>query len=205
MKVLVVDDHPLVREGLASVIRQLGADTHVLSAGDAPAALLLAADHADLDLVVLDLMMPGMDGARALIEFMRCLPAVPIVVLSASEDPADARRVFEHGARGYVPKSAGAPTLLAALRLVLAGDLYIPPLILSAAGMRSGAARLAGLTERQVEVLRHIAEGHSNAKIAADLTLSEKTVKSHITSIFKALNVFSRTQAAAAARESGLV
>jgi DNA-binding NarL/FixJ family response regulator len=203
MKVLVVDDHPLVREGLASVIRQLGADTHVLAAGDASAALQLAASHADLDLVVLDLMMPGMDGARALIEFMRCVPAVPIVVLSASEDPADARRVFEHGARGYVPKSAGAATLLAALRLVLAGDLYIPPLILSAAG--ATAARAAGLTARQLDVLARIAEGHSNAKIAADLTLSEKTVKSHITAIFKVLNVFSRTQAAAAAHELGLV
>jgi DNA-binding NarL/FixJ family response regulator len=203
MKVLVVDDHPLVREGLASVIRQLGPETAVLGAGDAADALLLAVDHADLALVVLDLMMPGMDGARALIEFMRRLPDVPVVVLSASEDPADARRVFEHGARGYVPKSAGPGTLLTALRMALNGDLYIPPLILNAPGGR-GPGRLGGLTERQLDVLRRIADGHSNGKIAADLSLSEKTVKSHITSIFKALNVFSRTQAAAAAREAGL-
>jgi two-component system nitrate/nitrite response regulator NarL len=212
MKVLIVDDHPVLREGLTALLRQSGSDTSVLQAGDAAEALAFVAQHADLDIVVLDIVLPGMSGLPAIAEIARLRPDLPIVVLSSSENPQDARRALAQGALGYVPKSASRQTLLAAIRLVLNGDLYVPPLILD----ETAAARLAHLrrgagpggltlTDRQADVLRRLCEGQSNRTIALDLGLSEKTVKAHVTGIFRALNVVSRTQAAAIAREIGLI
>ena len=210
MKVLIVDDHPVLREGLTALLRQSGSDTSVLQAGDAAEALAFVAQHADLDIVVLDIVLPGMSGLPAIAEIARLRPDLPIVVLSSSENPQDARRALAQGALGYVPKSASRQTLLAAIRLVLNGDLYVPPLILD----ETAAARLAhlgrgaglvALTDRQIDVLRRLVEGQSNKIIALDLGLSEKTVKAHVTRIFKALNVVSRTQAAAIAQEIGII
>jgi two-component system, NarL family, nitrate/nitrite response regulator NarL len=212
MKVLIVDDHPVLREGLAALLRQSGPDTSVLQAGDAAEALAFVAQHADLDIVVLDIVLPGMSGLPAIAEIARMRPDLPIVVLSSSENPQDARRALAHGALGYVPKSANPQTLLAAIRLVMNGDLYVPPLILdeTAAARLTHLGRGAGpgglaLTDRQIDVLRRLVEGQSNKIIALDLGLSEKTVKAHVTRIFKALNVVSRTQAAAIAQEIGII
>ena len=119
MKLLVVDDHPIVRDGLAALLGQMGPDTVVLQVGDAGGALALVAAHADLDVVVLDIAMPGMDGLRALAEFGRTRPELPVIVISASEDARDAREALAKGALGYVPKSASQHTLLSAIRLVL--------------------------------------------------------------------------------------
>jgi two-component system, NarL family, nitrate/nitrite response regulator NarL len=210
MKVLVIDDHPVIRAGLSALLCQLGSDTTVLQAGDAEQALGIAGQHPDLDIVVLDLMMPGLGGFPVIAEFGRIRPDLPILVLSSSEDPQDARKAFAHGALGYVPKSAGQNTLLAAVRLVLNGDLYVPPLILTEPPSTylprlSPSAGGAVLTDRQIDVLRRLGEGQSNRTIALELGLSEKTVKAHVTAIFRALNVVSRTQAAAAGREAGLI
>jgi two-component system nitrate/nitrite response regulator NarL len=210
MKVLVIDDHPVIRAGLSAVLCQLGSDTTVLQAGDAEQALGIAGQHPDLDIVVLDLMMPGLGGFPVIAEFGRIRPDLPVLVLSSSEDPQDARKAFAHGALGYVPKSAGQNTLLAAARLVLNGDLYVPPLILTEPpstylSRLSPNAGGAVLTDRQIDVLRRLGEGQSNRTIALELGLSEKTVKAHVTAIFRALNVVSRTQAAAAGREAGLI
>lgn len=212
MKLLIVDDHPVLREGLVALLRHLGPDTEILEAGDAPAALRLVEEHADLDIVVLDLLMPGMGGLSALAEFGRARPDLPVIVLSSSEDPQDARKALAQGALGYVPKSASQHTLISAIRLVLEGDLYVPPLILNEmANVRQAQLRRRSedgrpiLTERQIEVLRRLSEGQPNKTIAFELDLSEKTVKAHITAIFKALNVVNRTQAAAVGRETGLI
>jgi two-component system, NarL family, nitrate/nitrite response regulator NarL len=212
MKVLIVDDHPALREGVAALLRQSGPDTSVLQAGDAAEALAFVAQHADLDIVVLDIVLPGMSGLPAIAEIARMRPDLPIVVLSSSENPQDARRALAQGALGYVPKSANPQTLLAAIRLVMNGDLYVPPLILdeTAAARLTHLGRSAGpgglaLTDRQIDVLRRLVEGQSNKIIALDLGLSEKTVKAHVTRIFKALNVVSRTQAAAIAQEIGII
>jgi DNA-binding NarL/FixJ family response regulator len=211
MKLLIVDDHPVLREGLAALLRQAGPETDVLLASDAGEGLLLVEGHADLDAVVLDLMMPGMDGWRAITEFGRKRPELPVIVLSSSEDPQDARKALALGALGYVPKSASRHVLLSAIRIVLDGDLYVPPLVLNAPAdpddRRSGrpepnAARLTG---RQIEILTMLSKGQPNKTIAATLDLSEKTVKAHITAIFRALNVVNRTQAAAVGREVGLI
>lgn len=212
MKLLIVDDHPVLREGLAALLAHAAPDTIVLQAGSAREALGLVEAHADIDVVVLDLVMPGMGGLSALAEFGKVRPDLPVIVLSSSEDPQDVRKALAQGALGYVPKSASQLALLSAIRLVLNGDLYVPPLILGdmvnirqvRLQRRDGSAGSA-LTERQLEVLRRLSEGQPNKIIALDLDLSEKTVKAHITAIFKALNVVNRTQAASVGRDTGLI
>jgi two-component system nitrate/nitrite response regulator NarL len=210
MKLLIIDDHPVLRDGLASLLRQVGPDTVIVEAPDAHEGILLAERQTDLDLVILDLTMPGMPGFEALSELGRKRPDLPVIVLSSSEDPKDVRKALSSGALGYVPKSASQHVLLSAIRLVLNGDLYIPPLVLEQIA-RDGPANVAKggnpslLTARQVEVLTLISEGNPNKTIATKLALSEKTVKAHITAIFRALNVVNRTQAAAAAREARII
>jgi len=211
MKLLIVDDHAILREGLAAMLRQAGPDTEVLQAGDGAEGLRMADAHLDLDAVFLDLQMPGVDGMAAVPEFGRRRPELPVIVLSSSEDPQDVRRALALGALGYVPKSAPPQTLLSALQLVLSGNIYVPPLMLNAAtpGTRSsganGAADRASLTERQREVLRLLSDGLSNKEIGRALGLSDKTVKAHVTAIFRTLDVVNRTQAASAARSGGLL
>jgi len=212
MKLLVVDDHPIVRDGLAALLGQLERDALVLQAGDAEKALALVAAHADLDVVILDIAMPGMNGLRALAEFARTRPELPVIVISASEDARDVREALAKGALGYVPKSASQNALLSAVRLVLNGEVYVPPLILGVpTAVRSPDRRAAAspgrpaLTHRQVDVLRRLSDGQSNKAIALELDLSEKTVKAHVTAIFRALNVVNRTQAATIGREAGLI
>jgi two-component system, NarL family, nitrate/nitrite response regulator NarL len=212
MKLLIVDDHPVLRDGLAALLMQIGPDTTVLQARDANEGIALVDNHPDLDVVILDLAMPGMEGLQALSEFGRKRPDLPVIVLSSSEDPRDVRRALASGALGYIPKSASQHVLLSAIRLVLNGDLYVPPLILDekinatvprTTGTEGASNRL--LTARQIEILTLLSEGKPNKTIAATLALSEKTVKTHITAIFKALNVVNRTQAAAAGREQGII
>jgi two-component system nitrate/nitrite response regulator NarL len=212
MKLLIVDDHPFLRDGLAALLMQIGPDTTVLQARDANEGIALVDHHLDLDVVILDLAMPGMEGLQALSEFGRKRPDLPVIVLSSSEDPRDVRRALASGALGYVPKSASQHVLLSAIRLVLNGDLYVPPLILDekfnttlrrTTNSEGASNRL--LTARQIEILTLLSEGKPNKTIAVTLALSEKTVKAHITAIFKALNVVNRTQAAAAGREQGII
>ena len=211
MKLLIVDDHPVLREGLATLLLQSGPQTCVLQGRNADEAFTLLDQHPDLDVVVLDLVMPGMSGLAALAEFGRRRPDLPVIVLSSSEDPRDAREALAQGALGYVPKSASASTLLAAIGMVMNGDLYVPPLILNAFApdasqpVEAPSPIASILTERQVEVLRLLSDGSSNKLIANRLVLSEKTVKVHISAIFKALRVLNRTQAASAARAAGLI
>ncbi len=210
MKVLIVDDHPVFREGLALLLRQFGAGTEILEANGVETALDLVENHPDVDIVVLDLAMPGPGGMAAIGEIGRARLGLPVIMLSSSEDAHDARAAFAHGALGYVPKSASQHTLLAAIRLVLDGERYVPPLLLKA--MPIMTARTTdmnvggrGLSGRQIEVLRRVAAGDTNKRIALDLGLSEKTVKAHVAAIFKALGVVNRTQAATAARAAHLL
>jgi DNA-binding NarL/FixJ family response regulator len=211
MKLLIVDDHAIVRDGLAAVLRLIGPDTEILQAGDAEAGLRLAQEHLDLDAVLLDLEMPGGDGLSVVPEFGKRRPDLPVIILSSSEDPQDVRRALALGALGYVPKSALTQTLVSALQLVLAGDVYVPPLMLAAVGAASDTAGvpdpapLGPITDRQLEVLRLLSTGLSNKEIGRALGLSDKTVKAHVTTLFKTLRVVNRTQAASAARRARLV
>jgi two-component system, NarL family, nitrate/nitrite response regulator NarL len=211
MKLLIVDDHPVVRDGLAALLRQLGPEVTVLLAEGGSQGLDLANGHPDLDLVVLDLAMPGSDGFAMLREFGRLQPQLPVIVVSSSEDPRDVRRALASGALGYIPKSAPPRTILAAVQFVLAGNVYVPTLLAQSPGMQDEAADDSGrrstvsLTVRQSDVLRLLREGRSNKEIGRKLGLSEKTVKVHVTALFKALNVANRIQAAAMADKVGLI
>ena len=212
MKFLIVDDHAVLRTGLTALLRQARPLDIVLEAGDGKEGLETARLHPDLDAIFLDLEMPGMHGMPAIEEFGRRHPNLPVIVLSSSEDPADVRRALAAGALGYIPKSTSSKNLLSALQLVLQGAVYVPPLVLNpppAAAERvapkKAPAASAQLTDRQIEVLRLIERGLSNKEIGLTLNLSEKTVKVHVTGIFRALNVVTRTQAASEARAAGLV
>jgi two-component system, NarL family, nitrate/nitrite response regulator NarL len=210
MKLLVVDDHAVLREGLVALLQQFEKGTEVLQASGSAEGLHLAEAHPDLDAVFLDLNMPSQGGMEAIPEFCKRAPQLPVIVLSSSEDPNDVRRALRSGALGYVPKSASPRNILSALRLVLSGEAYVPPLMLDptpASAEAGGAVSEAGerLTERQTEVLRQLCRGLSNKEISRALDLSEKTTKSHVTAIFRALRVVNRTQAAAAARRAGII
>jgi two-component system nitrate/nitrite response regulator NarL len=200
VKLLIVDDHPLFRDGLAALLLQASAHTTVVQASSAEEALKLV-DEQVIDAVFMDLVMPGLCGEPAIREFARRHPDLPVIVLSSSENPGDVRRVLNAGASGYIPKSATAQTVVSALTLVLSGNIYVPPLLVSAAtravDQAAGAERsVSQLTDRQVDVLRHLRDGLSNKEISASLGIAEKTVKVHIAAIFKTLNVVNRTQAA---------
>jgi two-component system nitrate/nitrite response regulator NarL len=206
VKLLVVDDQAIVRQGIAALLANDDPRTVVLEAADAAVGLELAASHADLDAVFLDLAMPGVSGMAAISEFARRRPDVPVIVLTAADDPEKVRQAFEHGALGYVPKTASAQTLLAALRLVLSGEAFVPALLLREGGSL-GEGRPAiggGLTERQAEVLGCIALGLSNKAIAQRLVISEKTVKAHVTGVLRALGAATRAEAVREARTRGL-
>jgi two-component system, NarL family, nitrate/nitrite response regulator NarL len=213
MKILVCDDHALFREGVAHALRELDAGAKLLEAADGAEALRLAQDHADLDLVLLDLDMPGTDGWTGLARLQKACPTLPVVILSASEEPADARRAIDAGAAGFVPKSTRGPVLRAALQLVLSGGVYLPPHLLSGDGAAAtpGGSNLAqrrkraeGLTERQLEVLRLMSRGLTNTEIGNVLGVALGTVKAHVTAVFEALDVSNRTEAALVMRDLGI-
>lgn len=211
MKLLIIDDHPVMREGLVALLQQAADSIEVVQAASSAEGLAQVERHDDLDAIFLDLAMPDGGGMAAIRAFGERRPDVPVIVLSASEDPADVRRALSLGALGYVPKSANPTTLLSALRLVLSGNIYVPPLVLVTADAetRGGPTSTAGvapqLTERQLEILRQLSRGLSNKEIGRELDIAEKTVKAHVAAIFRSLNVVSRTQAVGVARASALI
>ena len=206
MKILLVDDHPMFREGVASVLRGSGEALDVLQAVDGQDALGQLDSHADVNAVLLDLRMDGMAGMATLEQLRRQHPDLPCLVLSSSEEPEDVRRALRAGARGYCPKSSHPATLLAALRLVMSGQIYVPPFMaLAAEALSQESVDPTGLTPRQRDVLQELGQGKSNKEIARALGMQEKTVKGHVSAIFRCLNVVHRLQAIDAARSAGLI
>lgn len=204
MKLLIIDDHSILREGVAEILRQANPGTLVLQARTIEEGVAMAAQHDDYGAILLDLSFPGARSFGAIGMLQAAAPGVPVVILSSSEDPRDVRLALSRGARGYVPKSASAQTLVSALKLVMAGDIYLPSLLAAEDAMPATVSG-AGLTGRQRDVLQSMCRGLSNKDIGVALDMSEKTVKVHITAIFRALNVVNRTQAVNAARLAGIV
>lgn len=215
MHILLVDDHTLFREAVLHVLRQFDERAVVIEAAAAEEALRLATHYQELDLILLDLAMPGARGLSALLQLRAARPTVPLVVLSASEAPADVRQALAAGAAGYIPKSSSIHTLISALRLIMAGEVYLPShlLVSLAAPFEQPPAEDAAkqppdsgeLTPRQRQVLRLMGEGLSNKMIARRLNLAEGTVKLHVAAILRALDTDSRVQAVLEAVRQGLL
>lgn len=204
-KILIADDHALIRDGIRGQLRGLGGETAIVEARDWIETIAAAAAHPDLSLALVDLRMPGKEGLTALAELLRASPGLPVLVLSASENVQDMRAALRLGAMGYVSKSEASAVMLGAVRLVLDGGLYVPPALANlGAGVPAAPAPSPILTERQLDVLRLIVEGKSNKEIARALHLAHATVKVHLAAIFRALEVENRTQAAIAAERFGL-
>lgn len=205
MRVLIADDHPLVRDALARTVRELDAGADVQQAGDFDGLLRLAL-AAPADLALLDLNMPGMNGSAGLRRLRERLPTLPVVVASGQDDAATIRSVLAAGAAGFIPKSERTEVLLNALRLVLGGGVYVPPRGLEEAAIAEAPAQAAAatLTPRQRDVLRALSRGQPNKLIARELGLTEGTVKIHIAAILRALQARNRTEAVVRARELGL-
>ncbi|MBR9972717.1 response regulator [Magnetospirillum sulfuroxidans] len=212
MKILIADDHELFREGLRHVLGQLEDNVQVVEAGDFSQAFVLAESHPDIDIVLLDLNMPGANWDEGLPRLRATLPAeVPVVVLSAADDRRSVLQAVEMGAAGYIPKTSSSRVMLSALKLVLSGGVYLPPALIERATPRGEGLNpavveqaMSILTPRQREVLGLLGEGKSNKEIARILELAEGTVKLHVTAILKALNVNNRTRAVVAAAQMGL-
>jgi DNA-binding NarL/FixJ family response regulator len=223
MKVLLIDDHPLILSALKSVIQGLGDDVSVAGASSAAEARATLKNDADFDLVLLDLQLGDANGFDLLADLRTTYPALPVVVVSASDRTSDVIRSIDMGAMGFVPKRASNDTLFEALRLVMSGGIYVPPMTMGVGGPAADSAPDAdtvpgylkvvgrqavqgdyqttptlatlGLTPRQTDVLALLLQGKPNKLIARELNLSVETIKDHVAAVLRALGVNSRTQA----------
>lgn len=213
MNIIIADDHPLVRDSLRGVVKELLPQASIDEAASASEVLSRLDANPDVEMVLLDLVMPGANRFELLEKICAEYPELKVVVLSASESPADIRKTLDVGATGFVPKSAAPAVIISAIRLVIDGGVYVPHELLKAdpdgIAQQSLTARgdspQASITPRQTDVLRLLAIGKSNKEIARELDLSEHTVKIHVASLLRALGVNNRTQAAVAARQQGLL
>ena len=199
LKLLVIEDHAMVREGLLQALKTLDEDVVTLGAADADAGLELLTGNEDADLVLLDLMLPGTSGVAFLGVLRKRFPAIPVVILSALDDPDTVSRAMKQGAAGFIPKSSSTATMIEAIREVLAGEVYLPPRLrdpaMRSAGKGRDVADRYGLTPAQMRVLELLTQGKTNRQIADLLDVTEGTVKIHVSAIFKAMNVTNRSQA----------
>lgn len=210
MKLILADDHTLFRNGLALLLKAHCTDCEIWEADDLDAALTEADAHPDVDMALLDLNMPGMGGVQGIRRFSSLHSRLPLIILSGAEAQQHTQDVLAAGASGFIPKSSTPAVMLSAIQLVLAGGTYIPPEALSPVlrNRPAGDAReraQAQLTDRQVQVLRLLAAGKPNKAICRELDIEEGTVKAHIATIFRVLDVTNRTEAASVARETGLL
>ena len=214
MKLLLVDDHALLRDGLALVIAQEFIGLQMLHASTLAQAVSALQRDPDVRLVLLDLALPDGDGIEAMPRLREAAPTATLVVLSADEREDTVMAAIGAGAAGYIPKTADAEAMLAALRVVLAGGVYVPSSVLERRAVdRPGSRGWSpppqrpedlGFSPRPAEVLRLLIEGKSNKLISRELDMSESTVKTHLAAIFRKLNANSRTQAVLAAARLGL-
>jgi len=205
MKILHADDHPMFREGLRFFLQLLGEQVTVLEAGNLRAALDKLALEWPVDLLLLDLQMPGMSEVEGFLAIRRAYPALPVVIVSGVNDPQIIRTLLDGGARGYIPKFTGSEQLMDALRRVLNGEIYVPDAVFLPQSQPAGNGESAPLTSRQLQILPLLAEGMPNKRIADALGLTEGTVKQHLKDLFRRLHANNRTQAVREARRLGLL
>lgn len=203
MKVLVVDDHALIREALHSVLKQLNREAVVFAASNGQQAMYIVEEHPDISFILLDINLPDRDGFSVLRELRERYATIAVVILSSSDDQDTVKRAFKLGALGFIPKTTEREVILNAIKLVFSGGVYIPSQMLEEtrsprptdAPTARDSFKGIGLTDRQIEVLALLMKGRSNKVIAKTLNMAVPTVKNHITAVLKALGVASRTEA----------
>lgn len=205
MKILHADDHPMFREGLRFFLKLLDADVRVAEAGNLQSALDRLALEWPVDLLLLDLEMPGMNGLEGFLAIRRRFPSLPVVIVSGVSDARVIRSLIDGGARGFIPKLGSSEQLMEGLRRVLGGEVYLPDTLFLPApdGPPGGDGGL--LTSRQLQLLPLLADGMPNKRIADLLGVTEGTVKQHLKELFRRLNARNRTQAVNEARRLGLL
>ncbi|HLT44738.1 MAG TPA: response regulator transcription factor [Luteimonas sp.] len=197
--ILVADDHPLFREALRGAVVRMIPEAQLYEAENADGLYAMADAHPDADLLLLDLNMPGAQGFSALVHLRGLHPQLPVVMVSAREEPAVVRRALDHGAMGFIPKSSNAEALGAALRRVLDGDRVVPDIAAAAPQTAPDeheiAQRIRELTPQQFRVLQMVGSGKLNKQIGFELGVSEATIKAHMSAILRKLGASNRTQA----------
>lgn len=205
---LIADDHPLFRAALKQAAHDALGEVELFEGDSLESVLALLEAQPQVDLILLDLHMPGNHGLAGLAAVRAQYPGVAVIVVSANDDPRVVRRALDHGAAGYLPKSAGLDELRDAIRTVLACETWLPPALRASVARAQSApadadlaARLASLSPQQFRVLTLVASGLLNKQIADRLDIQERTVKAHLTAIFERLGVRNRTQASVVLRE----
>ena len=202
--VIVADDHPLFRTAIKEALEAEQGETNFLEASSFESLQKLVDEYRDVDLVLLDLHMPGVSGFAGLVYLCKRYPSVPVVIISANEDPVVIQRALDHGAAGFIPKSSSIDTITQAIGAVLMGEIWSPAttqadLPGSNVSETALAERMSKLTPQQFKVLMMMSQGLLNKQIAFDLGVSEATIKAHVTAIMGKLGVTNRTQAVLAA------
>lgn len=219
LRVLLADDHALFRDGMRYVLQQLSEQVDILCAGSFTETLNQAETNPDIDLALIDLNMPGSEGVASIRIFHHRFPAIPLVVVSGSDQRTEIECVMEYGAMGFISKMSSGKVMVNALRIVLGGDIYYPPQLMTQSGIlnipsenqlpesdKSGQhTNNYGLTKRQMEALQYLSEGLSNKEIAIQMNLAEGTVKVHVAGAYQVLQVNSRLDAVRKAQKLGLV
>ncbi|SMY18215.1 response regulator [Photobacterium aquimaris] len=193
--IVIADDHPLFRNALFQSIHMAISGANLLEADSQDSLFALLDKSGDIDLLLLDLKMPGSNGMSGLIQLRQQYPELAIVVISASEEDTVVQQVYSHGAFGFIPKSSDMHVLLSALKQILNGEPYFPTTINHNPHHQQLATKIAALTPQQYKVLTMLTEGLLNKQIAYELNVSEATIKAHMTAIFRKLEVKNRTQA----------
>lgn len=203
-QILIADDHPLFREAIARVIDDGFPGSTLLEASDLDATMQLVADNEDIDLVLLDLNMPGMHGLGGLVQLRNQFPSVPAVIVSAEEDKKIILQTVTYGAVGFITKSTPRKQMIGALEQILAGSVYLPSDIIRASGSSAPSRHsdpgllpelLESLTRKQLQVFERMTHGESNKMIAYELNIAESTVKAHVSAILRKLGATNRVQA----------
>lgn len=205
-KILIADDHPLFREAISSVIASGFVGSEIIETDDLDSALIIAKENDDLDLILLDLNMPGMHGLNGLITLRNEAPTIPVVIVSAEEEKQVVLQAITYGAVGFITKSSPRAQMTEAIQQILNGNVYLPSDIIRTGKESNGRRRrnddnpvspelLNSLTRRQLLVLERMSKGESNKQIAYNLNIAETTVKAHVSAILRKLSVHNRVQA----------
>lgn len=200
-RIIIADDHPLFRNALCQAVRQVVPEAHILECDSIASLEGLLKEQVDVDLILLDLRMPGANGFSGLVLIRREYPDIPVVVISASDEPLIMQRAIEYGASGFIPKASDLSQIAMALQSVMNGSLWLPTPVTQNASLEEHefAQRLKTLTPQQLRVFMMLTKGLLNKQIAGEVNVSEATVRTHMTAIFRKLGVRNRTQAVLAA------